>query len=626
MANTTKATELSQLSSALQVDESTGEIIFTGSLSVDSNTLFIDSDNNRVGIGTLTPSTALDVAGDLSVTGTVDGRNVSSDGSKLDTIETSAKDDQTISAGSGLSGGGTGDVTLDHADTSSQGSVNNSGGTVIQDVSVDSFGHVTSLGSKSLDAADVGALGVNDKAADSDQLDGLNSTQFLRSDTSDTLNGDLTVSGDLNVDSGTLFVDSANNRVGVGTTNPDNGDLSTHDPIIHVKGPENAGDYRLVARFESGDDVDNTGASILINHENDRGLLVEAGRAVGNSAVANFNIVNNVGDATKAITIEEGGDISFYEDTGTTPKFFWDASAERLGIGTSSPDATCSIHQDQNDTTSGTFDGPHLKLRALDTTDNTGFTGVSYSSSSLDNYGWTAGALRESVGGRSNFIFRSHRNDVVGAERMRIDSFGNVGIGNSFPSSFDDFANDLAVGKGTGRAGITIYGDQSSSLSFADGTSGDERYAGYITYAHMADELRFYANYSLNTSPAAVITSERDFQFNSGFGSAATAYGCRAWVNFDGTGTVSIKGSGNVSSITDNGTGYYDINFTTNMPDNDYSAVVGGMRSSTTFHGHGVITVRETFPNTTRLYSYDDVLGSGVGNLDLERVTYAAFR
>ena len=38
------------------------------------------------------------------------------------------------------------------------------------------------------------------------------------------------------------------------------------------------------------------------------------------------------------LTIENNGDISFYEDTGTTPKFFWDASAERLGIGTSSPD------------------------------------------------------------------------------------------------------------------------------------------------------------------------------------------------------------------------------------------------------------------------------------------------
>jgi hypothetical protein len=62
------------------------------------------------------------------------------------------------------------------------------------------------------------------------------------------------------------------------------------------------------------------------------------------------------------------------------------------------------------------------------------------------------------------------------------------------------------------------------------------------------------------------------FQFNSGYGSVATAFGCRAWVKFNGTGTVAINASGNVSSITDNGTGNYTINFTTAMPDTNYSA------------------------------------------------------
>jgi hypothetical protein len=60
------------------------------------------------------------------------------------------------------------------------------------------------------------------------------------------------------------------------------------------------------------------------------------------------------------------------------------------------------------------------------------------------------------------------------------------------------------------------------------------------------------------------------FQFNSGYGSVATAYGCRAWVNFNGTGTVAIRASGNVSSITDNGTGDYTVNFTTAMADANY--------------------------------------------------------
>ena len=47
----------------------------------------------------------------------------------------------------------------------------------------------------------------------------------------------------------------------------------------------------------------------------------------------------------------------------------------------------------------------------------------------------------------------------------------------------------------------------------------------------------------------------------------APLYMCRAWVNFDGTGTPAIRASGNVSSITDNGVGTYGINLTTAMPD-----------------------------------------------------------
>jgi hypothetical protein len=48
-------------------------------------------------------------------------------------------------------------------------------------------------------------------------------------------------------------------------------------------------------------------------------------------------------------------------------------------------------------------------------------------------------------------------------------------------------------------------------------------------------------------------------------------YAAKAWVNFNGTGTVAIRESGNVSSITDNTTGDYTVNFTTAMPDTNYS-------------------------------------------------------
>jgi len=53
---------------------------------------------------------------------------------------------------------------------------------------------------------------------------------------------------------------------------------------------------------------------------------------------------------------------------------------------------------------------------------------------------------------------------------------------------------------------------------------------------------------------------------------------CRAWVNFNGTGTVAIRASGNVSSITDNGIGDYTVNFTNAMPDANYS--ISGINSN----------------------------------------------
>ena len=75
--------------------------------------------------------------------------------------------------------------------------------------------------------------------------------------------------------------------------------------------------------------------------------------------------------------------------------------------------------------------------------------------------------------------------------------------------------------------------------------------------------------YRLSTTTWYRITS-------SAIGNIGTAplYAARAWVNFNGTGTVAIKASGNVTSISDNGTGSYAINLTTAMPDVNYACVM----------------------------------------------------
>mgnify|MGYP003646693473 CR=1 FL=1 len=81
-------------------------------------------------------------------------------------------------------------------------------------------------------------------------------------------------------------------------------------------------------------------------------------------------------------------------------------------------------------------------------------------------------------------------------------------------------------------------------------------------------------------STKATIDTAGNFKFDSGFGSVATGYGCRAWVNFNGTSTVAIRDSGSVSSITDNGTGNYTINFATAMPDVNYATLSTGVSTS----------------------------------------------
>ena len=95
-----------------------------------------------------------------------------------------------------------------------------------------------------------------------------------------------------------------------------------------------------------------------------------------------------------------------------------------------------------------------------------------------------------------------------------------------------------------------------------------------------------YASNALATDDTVNVDASDNLQFNSGYGSTATAYGCRAWVRFNGTGTVSIYGSANVSSITDNGIGNYTVNLTNAMPDTNYSTFCGSSESSSRSGAH----------------------------------------
>jgi hypothetical protein len=79
----------------------------------------------------------------------------------------------------------------------------------------------------------------------------------------------------------------------------------------------------------------------------------------------------------------------------------------------------------------------------------------------------------------------------------------------------------------------------------------------------------------------------------------ATCGVCRAWVNFNGTGTVAIRTSFNVSSITDNGTGDYTVNFTNAMPDANYA--VNGLTNSPSGLDSFVMEINRTTTQTASL-------------------------
>jgi hypothetical protein len=147
----------------------------------------------------------------------------------------------------------------------------------------------------------------------------------------------------------------------------------------------------------------------------------------------------------------------------------------------------------------------------------------------------------------------------------------------------------LAAGATAGDLVEVISFQVSSVLNAIPGT------AGSVGTTYLADNSVTTAKIAAGAViPADLSTGapswdgSGNLSFNSGYGSVATAYGCRAWVNFNGTGTVAIRASGNVSSITDQGTGNYRVNFTVSMPDANYaiSATCDGTASSETISAY----------------------------------------
>jgi hypothetical protein len=560
-----------------------------------------------------TTSSGVSVTGNVAVSGTVDGRDVATDGSKLDGIEASA------------------DVT-DTANVTAAGALMDSELTSIASVkalnqgvaTTDSptFAGVTVNGTVEFDGlSGTGAVSVTDildqDDMSSDSATALATQQSIKAyvdsqvATADTLaevlaNGNTTGGTDIAVGTGddVTFADSSKAIFGAGS------DLQIyHDGANSYI--DDAGTGGLIVRADNfylrkANDVENmiigsADGAVTLYHDNSAklattstgidvtgsittdGLTVDDGtngvvqfgpsnarRIAAGADYGGFRFYSDSShilytNNTQRLQIDSGGDISFYEDTGTTAKFFWDASAESLGIGTSSPAAPLDVayadnanifrasyassednffleldssiltggvigyqfHLKNNGTSYNnmlTFDrgnvgigtsSPSAKGHIAYTTaatanktyglvingDDTGTTGES-SSLFLGGLNTTArgasiAAEIQSASNNHDLIFSTSAPSATPSERMRIDSSGLVGIGNSSASSFTGAsAQNLVVGSGSGHAGMTVYSGTTSvgGLAFADGTSAGSHYRGLVQYRHSEDAMLLYTS------------------------------------------------------------------------------------------------------------------------------------
>ena len=183
---------------------------------------------------------------------------------------------------------------------------------------------------------------------------------------------------------------------------------------------------------------------------------------------------------TDRLLIADNGDISFYENTGTTPKLVWKSADERLGIGTSSPAEPLHVQEGSS--------GITQKAGTVALIEGSGNTKVTIASGSTSTGELLFGRSTDNDAGRiiydhNNNSLSSYTNNTLAAT---IDSSGNVGIGTDSPTY------PLTIGDGTDAletVNIIATDAGQSRLFFSDASSNGQ---GRLTYDHSDNHLEIY--------------------------------------------------------------------------------------------------------------------------------------
>ena len=212
-----------------------------------------------------------------------------------------------------------------------------------------------------------------------------------------------------------------------------------------------------------------------------------------------------------------------------------------------------------------------------------------------------------------------------GTTAVTIDTSQNVGIGTSSPATKTEIqgsAETLRLSRSTSGSVYLGLAQAGTRKAYLESNNADVN-----LFAEAASSNLIFGTVSTERGR---FDASGNFQFNSGYGSVATAFGCRAWVQFVGT-SGSVNASGNISSVSRTGTGDYSITFTNNMSDANY-VVIG---SSSPNSGYGQVTfvatnsVRNsgtTTTNTTSNFKISTLNSTSSVQVDTLIVNVAVFR